>query len=225
MSRIEKSSYVSLVFYLEWGKSMVSRLSARAMWCELKRLIIWQKLFSTLQNPSLNHQAFNVQNREEFICVRILFPGLRKINGIKNISKGNVMWIKASGNSTDTFLYNTVSKLSTVRKLLSRIGAENYEEKLWSCNFSLIFCKRTKSMASKGYNISKGDVMWIKASDNSTEAFFHISASEPEAWSTSFYPELEKRLKSKIKTFISIYISSFRVGKVRMISKGNKSVW
>ena len=74
------------------------------------------------------------------------------------------MWIKASDNSTGAFFHNAAPELEFNKHSLSRNKEENGKENLlsqvWKINTIKII-------------ISEGDVMWIKASENPTEAFLH----------------------------------------------------
>ena len=40
---------------------------------------------------------------EKISCILSILPGVRKINGVKIISKGGVMWVKASDDFTEAF--------------------------------------------------------------------------------------------------------------------------
>ena len=65
------------------------------------------------------------------------------------------MWIKASDISTEAFLHIKVSKLSTIKELLSRIKAENDEE---NRKAATSFCNWTKSRAHQDYQKGQCDV-------------------------------------------------------------------
>ena len=106
---------------------------------------------------------------------------------IKIISKGIVMWIKASDICTETFLHIAAPKLRSTR--IQKPNSVNEKNKK-----SYVSCLAFDSGKIKIIS-AKGIVMWVNASDISTGAFLHISAPNLHRFS-SFVFQSQKLWKA-----------------------------
>ena len=143
-----------------------------------KRLIIsteaflgwmgWDKLWRHQYPVGTTHRLSHPSQEASTAALKEETAFIQHCNALQKRIMTAVMWIKASDNFYRSF-FSTAQRPSwkSTRKTWNSVQDEISKHS--------IFGEGQLDLTSR-LSASKGNVMWIKASDNSTAAFLHISA-------------------------------------------------